>query len=120
MCAGRLGEMNEFVAPAVLQELQKEFGLRKLSPLNLYVWTCKDLEMKITNIVYIETPPPQSKPFLQVTVRFKSNQMLQIFSRQDKSFLGGHREPKEVVDYWVIEKALDKKDAPCFLVERLK
>jgi hypothetical protein len=46
--------------------------------------------------------------------------MLQFFSRQDKTFLGGHREPKEVIDTWVIERVLDKKDAPYFLVDRLK
>jgi hypothetical protein len=31
--------------------------------------------MKITNIIYIETPAPQSKPYVQVTVQFTSNQV---------------------------------------------
>jgi len=81
-----------------------------------YKWHVKDLEVKLVNLRAAKVPPPISVTFIQTTMQIKCKQQLKIFERGTNKLLGGTETWKDVTDYWVIEKLLDKPESKFVLV----
>lgn len=104
----KIGKVDKYASDKIVQELNEKFSNTKIPYSQKVVWNVKDLKVKILNFAIGFVPPPISKDYIQVTVKFTGKQQLKVVNKEDNQIVSGSDEYIPTEEIWVIEKEFSK------------
>jgi len=111
LAAGDQALLREYSAAPVFSDFQKQVSHRRKGGWSKVEWKFVELpSLRQIEVVHgrmlLASPKDESKGFVQLTVRYNSRQNFAAYDHKGKLMAGGPSYSTDVVDHWVLERAL--------------